>query len=241
MSRRRSGCGGVTWTSSRASSGSRAASASQAGRAPRTVQTKSRRGVREMPFLPVVAEALASQLARSWRPVAGTPTTSSSRPERSPVHAPEHHREGDRGGRGTRWPRRRHPCSGACGTSFCTFVAEVGHPAERGCGADGARRADVVAQLRLAATDAQARRENVAKLTALWESGCGPEVDQRLTRCGLRDSAANRSSEKTKGPHLRAFLVSPLTDSNRRPPPYHGGALPTELRGQRPQGTKAIS
>ena len=26
-------------------------------------------------------------------------------------------------------------------------------------------------------------------------------------------------------------LKSPLTDSNRRPPPYHGGALPTELRG----------
>ena len=26
---------------------------------------------------------------------------------------------------------------------------------------------------------------------------------------------------------------SPLTDSNRRPPPYHGGALPTELRGRR--------
>jgi transcriptional regulator with XRE-family HTH domain len=25
---------------------------------------------------------------------------------------------------------------------------------------------------------------------------------------------------------------SPLPDSNRRPPPYHGGALPTELRGQ---------
>src|SRR5207248_6215532 len=29
-----------------------------------------------------------------------------------------------------------------------------------------------------------------------------------------------------------AFLQSPLTDSNRRPPPYHGGALPTELRGR---------
>src|SRR5438067_177106 len=28
-----------------------------------------------------------------------------------------------------------------------------------------------------------------------------------------------------------ALLQSPLTDSNRRPPPYHGGALPTELRG----------
>jgi serine-type D-Ala-D-Ala carboxypeptidase (penicillin-binding protein 5/6) len=26
--------------------------------------------------------------------------------------------------------------------------------------------------------------------------------------------------------------LSPLPDSNRRPPPYHGGALPTELRGQ---------
>ena len=25
---------------------------------------------------------------------------------------------------------------------------------------------------------------------------------------------------------------SPLPDSNRRPPPYHGGALPTELRGR---------
>ena len=25
---------------------------------------------------------------------------------------------------------------------------------------------------------------------------------------------------------------SPLTDSNRRPPPYHGGALPAELRGR---------
>jgi D-alanyl-D-alanine carboxypeptidase (penicillin-binding protein 5/6) len=29
-----------------------------------------------------------------------------------------------------------------------------------------------------------------------------------------------------------ALPLSPLPDSNRRPPPYHGGALPTELRGQ---------
>jgi DNA-binding CsgD family transcriptional regulator len=29
-----------------------------------------------------------------------------------------------------------------------------------------------------------------------------------------------------------AGISSPLTDSNRRPPPYHGGALPTELRGR---------
>jgi hypothetical protein len=31
----------------------------------------------------------------------------------------------------------------------------------------------------------------------------------------------------------RGIRPSPLTDSNRRPPPYHGGALPTELRGRR--------
>src|SRR5664280_1037154 len=30
-------------------------------------------------------------------------------------------------------------------------------------------------------------------------------------------------------------LRSPLTDSNRGPPPYHGGALPAELRGQAPE------
>src|ERR1700758_5495353 len=35
---------------------------------------------------------------------------------------------------------------------------------------------------------------------------------------------------KEKAPNA-ALLQSPLTDSNRRPPPYHGGALPTELRG----------
>ena len=32
----------------------------------------------------------------------------------------------------------------------------------------------------------------------------------------------------------RARPASPLTDSNRRPLPYHGSALPTELRGQGP-------
>src|SRR5256714_11285470 len=29
---------------------------------------------------------------------------------------------------------------------------------------------------------------------------------------------------------------SPLTESNRRPSPYHGDALPTELRGRAPAG-----
>jgi hypothetical protein len=32
--------------------------------------------------------------------------------------------------------------------------------------------------------------------------------------------------ETTKGPCLRAFCRSPLPDSNRRPPPYHGAVCP---------------
>src|SRR5215212_9310848 len=32
----------------------------------------------------------------------------------------------------------------------------------------------------------------------------------------------------------RAAVQSPLTESNRRPSPYHGDALPTELRGREP-------
>src|SRR5262245_3429469 len=33
----------------------------------------------------------------------------------------------------------------------------------------------------------------------------------------------------------RPVPASPLADSNRRPLPYHGSALPTELRGQGPE------
>ena len=49
------------------------------------------------------------------------------------------------------------------------------------------------------------------------------------------------ASSGNKIPDLRGFLVggSPLTDSNRRPPPYHGGALPTELRGRDPDCSPA--
>ena len=37
------------------------------------------------------------------------------------------------------------------------------------------------------------------------------------------------------------FKPSPLTDSNRRPPPYHGGALPAELRGRGPESSRTGS
>src|ERR671930_1588302 len=39
----------------------------------------------------------------------------------------------------------------------------------------------------------------------------------------------------------QAKTRSPLTDSNRRPPPYHGGALPTELRGRSRHFRRALT
>jgi hypothetical protein len=43
-----------------------------------------------------------------------------------------------------------------------------------------------------------------------------------------------RNPGNNKTPAIWEFLVeSPLPDSNRRPLPYHGSALPTELRGRR--------
>src|SRR5262249_44788814 len=42
---------------------------------------------------------------------------------------------------------------------------------------------------------------------------------------------ARRAQQRTT-PRFRGVAASPLPDSNRSPPPYHGGALPTELRGR---------
>jgi hypothetical protein len=50
-------------------------------------------------------------------------------------------------------------------------------------------------------------------------------------------SAHISSGQATTYAHLQGFSRSPLTDSNRRPPPYHGGALPAELRGRSRQSS----
>src|SRR5689334_19933690 len=47
--------------------------------------------------------------------------------------------------------------------------------------------------------------------------------------CHLSYTAEPDHSEPNFGLETR----SPLTESNRRPSPYHGDALPTELRGRR--------
>ena len=65
----------------------------------------------------------------------------------------------------------------------------------------------------------------------------GQPGDDRIT-AGLAAAAAMvdriAGVDPNKKPRRAGLLQSPLPDSNRRPPPYHGGALPTELRGQRP-------
>src|SRR5687768_17649050 len=43
-----------------------------------------------------------------------------------------------------------------------------------------------------------------------------------------RDDLAARSRDRTG----RSRSTSPFTESNRRPSPYHGDALPTELKGR---------
>src|SRR5262245_29732590 len=57
-----------------------------------------------------------------------------------------------------------------------------------------------------------------------------PTSSFRAEELIMRPPSTKPGHEKT--PRFRGVSVSPLTDSNRRPPPYHGGALPTELRGQ---------
>src|SRR4029077_2591975 len=65
--------------------------------------------------------------------------------------------------------------------SFCTFVAESGVPPNEGAALTGHDEQTWWRSYVSPRRDAQARRENVAKLTALG-LGVRPEVDQRLTR-----------------------------------------------------------
>src|SRR6185295_13566122 len=53
---------------------------------------------------------------------------------------------------------------------------------------------------------------------------------QIVTNAGARNLRPPSGDPATPG--TTRDPKSPLTDSNRRPPPYHGGALPTELRGR---------
>ena len=56
----------------------------------------------------------------------------------------------------------------------------------------------------------------------------------RLARDELVRTTFARKGRARRAPNAKILQIeqSPLPDSNRRPPPYHGGALPTELRGR---------
>src|SRR5687767_1553675 len=57
---------------------------------------------------------------------------------------------------------------------------------------------------------------------------------RRLGALGMaRDASRHRVRASADG--------SPESDSNRRPPPYHGGALPTELSGRERHDSAAVS
>jgi hypothetical protein len=82
--------------------------------------------------------------------------------------------------------------------SFCTFVAESGSPPNEGAALTGRDEQTWWRSYVSPRRDAQARRENVAKLTALG-LGVRPEVDQQRLSAGIEEP------EKVKGPYLRAF------------------------------------
>ena len=62
-----------------------------------------------------------------------------------------------------------------------------------------------------------------------------PKAPKRAPYSPHAGDRASLSSEVKA--RFAALSRSPLTDSNRRPPPYHGGALPTELRGRAPHSS----
>jgi integrase len=147
---------------------------------PRMVNPKSRRGLREVPFLPAVTAALerhlGSELAAGrgqaddfvFATRTGRPYTRQNISERGIEEA------GVRAGLGTgiRAHTLRH--------SFCTFVAESGIPPNEGAALTGHDLQTWWKNYVQPRRDRQSRADSVAKLTALG-LGVHLEVDQRLT------------------------------------------------------------
>jgi hypothetical protein len=130
--------------------------------------------------------------------------------DRRPVH-------GRRPSRGVRPPKRRAGrAAGAAPSGACapqrTSVTERRTPS-------GARLARARQALRCPSSVSTHSRTRVRAVDA---GG----------RCVDTQAASPPPPLRTETARKRATQRSPLTDSNRRPPPYHGGALPAELRGR---------
>ena len=131
-------------------------------------------------------------------------------------------------------------------------------------GIGGERRTEVVQQVLLAQIDARVQRRNPDTASVVdtkrgrvlggqgTEERCltsrSPEAHATPSCQGEGQlfpnvplaafSAPEQGTETARSSPFAGCSISPLTDSNRRPPPYHGGALPTELRGQEPQSSR---
>src|SRR5829696_4472426 len=66
-------------------------------------------------------------------------------------------------------------------------------------------------------------RENCAIPPVLWT----PQLHKRLHAHRTLEIVQGSSTEKAEQSRFTGLLQSPLTDSNRRPPPYHGTSLAT--------------
>jgi integrase len=136
------------------------------GETPYTVPTKSRRGVREMPFLPVVRDALETLLASELAVGRGRAddfvfVTRTGRPfTRQNVSERGIEEAGVRGGlgEGVRAQVLRH--------SFCTFMAESDVPPNEAAALTGHTEAVWWKCYVQPRRDAESRRENIQKMTA---------------------------------------------------------------------------
>jgi integrase len=150
------------------------------GEVPYTVRTKSKRGMREIPFLPVVVEALTDHLEAELGAGRGEPDdvvfcTRNGRPyTRQNISERAIQMAGLRAGLGDgiRAHVLRH--------SFCTFVAESDIPPNEAAALTGHDLQTWWNNYVQPRRDEQSRKEIVKKLTARG-LGIRREVDQRLT------------------------------------------------------------
>src|SRR5262245_19462495 len=77
----------------------------------------------------------------------------------------------------------------------------------------------------------------VGRTAGRRDRASGPAADlwgHAPTLKSTPNDEARRRRGLVRHPGAGLWFASPLPDSNRRPLPYHGSALPTELRGRRP-------
>jgi integrase len=153
------------------------------GNAPEIVKTKSMRGIRTVPFLPVVRETLIDHLANEQDAGRGRDedflfVTRTGRPlTRQNVSERGIEQAGRRAGLGV--GIRAHTLR----RSFCTFVAEGGTPPAEAASLTGHDEAVWWKHYVQPRRDEQARREIVTRLT---DRGVGvrPQVDQEVDQPG---------------------------------------------------------